>query len=114
MDAARYVASGADPLHATRSREMLEKVRAASEAEPDFWTRRIREGLLNNPHRLRITFHPDPEHAAREDERERPNWPTLRATLSPDELRTLTRAHKAAKPLRTSPNSPEALATLPR
>lgn len=114
MDAARYATCGADPLDVTRSREMLDKVRAQSENDDTFFSRMIRDGLLNNPHRLLTVFRPDETQAAREEARERDELAALKATLDEAQLRAIDARAQELEKAQNVPNSAEALATLPR
>ena len=114
MDAARYATCGADPLDVTRSREMLDKVRAQSENDETFFSRLIREGLLNNPHRLLTVFRPDETQAAREAARERDELAAIKATLDEAQLRAIDARAQELLASQNEPNSPESLATLPR
>ena len=114
MDAARYATCGADPLDATRSREMLDKVRAQSESDETFFSRMIREGLLDNPHRLLTVFAPDETQAARETARERDELAAIKATLDEAQLRAIDARAQELEAAQNEPNSPAALATLPR
>ena len=114
MDAARYATMGADPLDVTRSREMLDKVRTQSESDDLFFSRLIREGLLDNPHRLLTVFRPDETQAAREAARERDELAALKATLDEAQLRAIDARAQELLASQNEPNSPEALATLPR
>ena len=114
MDAARYAACGADPLDATRSREMLEKVRALSASDETFFSRMIRQGLIENPHRLLTVFAPDETHAAREEARERDELAAIKATLDEAQLRQIDARAQELEAAQNEPNSPAALATLPR
>ena len=114
MDAARYATCGADPLDVTRSREMLDKVRAQSESDDQFFSRMIRDGLLNTPHRLLTVFRPDETQAAREEARERDELAALKATLDEAQLREIDARAQELEESQNQPNSPAALATLPR
>ena len=113
MDAARYATCGADPLDVTRSREMLERVREAAKDEA-FFPNLLRERLLENPHRLLTTFRPDETHAAREEKREKDELAQLKSTLDESQLRAIDERATALNEAQNEPNSPEALATLPR
>ena len=114
MDAARYATMGADPLDVTRSREMLDKVRAQADTDDTFFSRLIRDGLLNNPHRLLTVFRPDETQAAREAARERDELAAIKATLDEAQLRAIDARAQELLASQNEPNSPEALATLPR
>lgn len=114
MDAARYATCGADPLDVTRSREMLEKVRAQAEQDDTFFSRLIRDGLVNNPHRLLTVFRPDEGQAAREEARERDELAAIKSTLDEAMLRQIDERAAELEAAQNEPNTPEALATLPR
>lgn len=114
MHLATYVSCGADPLHGVKAKEVLEEVRAAEAADPDFFPRLIREKLLENPHRLTVVFYPDTAHAEREAERERAGLQQLHGQYSAQELVALDAHAQELEAAQGEPNSPEALATLPR
>lgn len=114
MHLARYAACGADPLDAALLRETWEAVREQARTDATFLPRLIRDKLLANPHRLLTVFYPDPEHAAREEQRERDELAALKATLSASELQAIDEHAQQLEAAQGQPNSPEALATLPR
>jgi Zn-dependent M16 (insulinase) family peptidase len=114
MNMARLSSSGGEPLDATHGREVLEAVRQRASEDADFFPRLIREGLLENSHRLLMTLYPDPEHGARLEEREREELARLKSTLSEDELRRIDENAQKLEESQGQPNPPEALATLPR
>ncbi|HVF09922.1 MAG TPA: hypothetical protein VNA16_03920, partial [Abditibacteriaceae bacterium] len=70
--------------------------------------------MLANPHRLLTVLYPDPEHAAREEQRERDELAAIKTTLSPSELKAVDERAGALEAAQGQPNSPAALATLPR
>ena len=114
MDAARYATCGADPLDVTRSREMLDKVRAQTEQDDTFFSRLIREGLIENPHRLLTVFRPDETQAAREEAREKGELAAIKSVLDEVTLREIDARAAELEAAQNEPNSPAALATLPR
>lgn len=105
---------GDDPLVFLRMRDTLRGLRAEVDDDPAFFNRLIRERLLDNPHRLRFTLRPDPEHQARLDAEFAERMDRTRAGLDDEALRRL--ADEAARLDREAgaPNPPEALASLPQ
>lgn len=57
--------------------------------EPDFVQRLVKEWLLDNPHRVRLTLRPDAELAQRRDQKEAANLEAIRQQLSEDEADAL-------------------------
>jgi len=103
---------GGDPLAALAFAEPLAAIQCAA-AEPGYFEGLIREKLLANPHRSTVIMLPDPavkeELAAAEAER------LARATAAMDDAAKQA-ARKTARALREwqeTPDSPEALATIP-
>lgn len=113
MDMARYATSGGEPLNATRGREVLEEVGRLAREDSDYFSRLIREHLIENQHRLLMVIYPDPQHGERLKEREREGLAAIKVTLSDDELRAIDERAQALEESQSVPNSPEALATLP-
>ena len=72
---------GADPLPTLDSGPLLEQLRVESR-DPAFIPRLIRELLLDNPHRVRLTMAPDPELSVQQGAAERERLATIRAALS--------------------------------
>ena len=105
---------GPDPLLFLRMREHLEDCRRRWQADPRLFNRLIRELLLDNPHRMTAVLRPDREWQDRADTAFAARMEHVRAELSPERLEAV--APEAAELERTSgtPNSPEALATLPQ
>ena len=65
MEALTPAIHGADPLPALDSDPLLEQLRAESR-DPDFIPRLVRQLLLDNPHRVRLTMAPDAELSAKQ------------------------------------------------
>lgn len=113
FDVARTWPFGEDPLLFLNEGEHLEACRARWERNPNLFNELIRDGLLNNPHRLRAVLFPDAEAQARADAAFAARMAAERATLSPDDLARLARLAKELDAAQDETNSPEALATLP-
>ncbi len=114
MDMARHATTGGEPLDATRGREVLELVGQRAREAPEFFSLLIRERLLHNPHRLLMAFYPDPQQGERLKESEREELANLRTTFSTQELKAIDARAQELEAAQGVPNSPEALATLPR
>ncbi len=114
MNMARYATTGGEPLDATRRRESLERVGQLAREDADFFSRLIRERLLDNPHRLLMAFYPDEHHGEAIKEAERQELASLKATLSNEQLREIDAHAQELEAAQGVPNSPDALATLPR
>jgi presequence protease len=73
----------------------------------------ITHDLLNNPHRTTVTLRPDPEESEREAAAERHRLDAARAVMNRSDLEALVEATSTLKRLQETPDSPEALATIP-
>ncbi len=73
----------------------------------------IRAHLLDNPHRTTLLLKPDPEIRAREEEAERDRLAQARETMTEADLRRVIEETRALKLAQETPDSPEALATIP-
>nr|MBX2806629.1 peptidase M16 [Hyphomicrobiales bacterium] len=74
----------------------------------------IQTQLLNNPHRTTAVFRPDAGLSEREASDEQARLAKARAAMSPDDVQTVIEDAKRLKQLQETPDTPEALATLPR
>lgn len=113
-DMARHATTGGDALDATKRRDALDAIGHIARTDPDYFARLIRERLIDNPHRLRLSFYPDPHHGEDLKRREREELAALKATFSEDELRRIDAHAQELEKAQGVPNSSEALATLPR
>ena len=73
----------------------------------------ISRHLLGNRHRTVVLLRPDPGLAAREIEEETKRLETIKNSLSPDEIGGVIESAKTLKRIQSSPDSPEALSTIP-
>ncbi len=104
----------ADPLHLLRLDEHLKELRSRFETEPGFFEKQLQEWIIENPHYSALTFVPDPEDLARRDKVFEEEMALRKKELSPEECETIVREAKELSEMQGQPNSPEALATLPR
>jgi Zn-dependent M16 (insulinase) family peptidase len=105
---------GADPLTFLRAREHLDACHALTLADPRRLNALIRDGLLRNPHRLRVVLSPDREAQARADAAFAERMAAQRARLSSAEIAAIAQSAAALAAAQGVPNSPEALAKLPQ
>ncbi len=81
MEALAPAIHGADPLPALDSNPLLEQLRAESR-DPEFIPRLVRQLLLDNPHRVRLTMAPDAGLSAKQAAAERERLAAIRAALT--------------------------------
>jgi Zn-dependent M16 (insulinase) family peptidase len=105
---------GADPLLFLDMGRHLESCRRRYAAEPDLFSRLIREELLDNPHRLMTLLKPDLEWKARTDAAFTQRMEAERARHTPEELRQIAVQAARVEDEAGTPNPPEAVALLPQ
>jgi len=97
MEALTPAIHGGDPLAALDSDPLLEQLRTESRAA-DFIPRLVRELLLDNPHRVRLTMAPDPGLSTQQAAAEQERLAALKATLSAaDQARIVEQARALAE-----------------
>ncbi|WP_322511560.1 insulinase family protein [Chloroflexus sp.] len=102
-----------DPIAPLRFEAPLAAVRAAVANGERLFERLIRELLLTNPHRTRVTLRPDPEHAARLAAAEQARIDAFAATLDDDKRAVLVAETQALAEWQQTPDPPEAIAAIP-
>lgn len=105
---------GADPLAFLRADELIADLYRRYEADPQYFSRLIRERLLDNPHRVVLTAAPDRTMQARKDAAFAARMRKVKEKLKKRELDKIDREAKKLEAMQGKPNSPEALATLPQ
>ncbi|GAB4484262.1 MAG: insulinase family protein [Anaerolineales bacterium] len=73
----------------------------------------IRRHLLENPHRVTVHLMPDPNEGKRRADAETARLEQAKAGMSPEQIETLIAEVAALKKHQETPDSPEALATIP-
>jgi len=73
----------------------------------------IRRFLLENQHRAVVLLRAEPGLAAKETEEEAAKFDVMKNSLSPDDTRRVIEDAKTLQRIQSSPDSPEALATIP-
>lgn len=102
-----------DPIAPLRFEAPLAAVRTAVANGEHLFERLIRELLLDNPHRTRVTLRPDPEYAARLAAAEQARIEVFAATLDDEKRAALVAETKALEEWQQTSDPPEALATIP-
>ncbi|MGO8671101.1 MAG: insulinase family protein [Capsulimonadaceae bacterium] len=102
-----------DPFQPLRFEAPLASIKAAV-AAGGYFESMIRDLFINNRHRATNVFVPDPGMAEREAQEERSRLDEVQAGLTPDALDALVEQTHALHLRQQTPDSEEALATLPR
>ncbi len=102
-----------DPLAPLAWQKPLEAVKARLERREKVFETLIRRRFLDNPHRVRVTLVPDPELAARREAAEAARLERLAASLTPAGREELAAQTRRLIEIQQTPDSPEALATIP-
>ncbi len=102
-----------DPLMPLRYEEPLTALKASLAADSGALQLLIREYLLDNPHRTSVILEPDPELAQQQEEAEKARLEAVHAKMSREELQLVIDNTREMRRLQETPDSPEALATLP-
>ncbi|MDR1519134.1 MAG: insulinase family protein [Planctomycetota bacterium] len=105
---------GSDPLGQIQISARLAELRLALAADRRFLENQARKWLLDNPHRLRIVLAPDVNFRAEKERETEAAVEKIVAGLGRDELAAARATAARLEAAQSAPNSPEALATLPR
>ena len=104
----------ADPLKGLRLGEQLSELHRRRKDEPRFFENALRRWIVDNPHRSVIVFAPDPGHNALREREFAERMEKEKAGLSRGRLEDIARESRELTELQSRPNTPEALAALPR
>ena len=102
-----------DPFKLLAFEAPLAEVKSRLAAEPRYFEKLIQTHLLDNVHRTTLRFQPDPELGRRFEEAEKSRLAAVREGMSKEDLQACAATAKRLKELQETPNSPEALATMP-
>lgn len=103
----------ADPFSALRLDAPLAEVKSQVAAGEGYFEGLIRRYFLENLHRATVVLEPDPALAGRRAAAEQARLAAVRAALSPAELEAVAADTAALKRRQETPDSAEALATIP-
>jgi Zn-dependent M16 (insulinase) family peptidase len=105
---------GGDPLARLAFEAPLAAIKQRLAAGDHYFESMIQQYFLDNPHRTVVLLKPDPELQQRQDAAERDRLAQVRATMSAEALNKVMEDTQRLKLMQETPDSPEALATIPR
>lgn len=103
-----------DPLAPLKFNALIGRTRDRWQREPELFQGVIRRWLLDNPHRLTSVMEPSHSCLEEGETRFRKRMAELKATLSETDRERIRDESSRLRALQTEPDSPEALAALPR
>lgn len=103
-----------DPLTLLRAREHLAELRRRHAADPSYLPGLLRRWIVQNPHRLELTFVPDPDLNRRREAAWAERLGGVARKLSAEDRARIAREQAEIERMQSEPNTPAALATLPR
>jgi Zn-dependent M16 (insulinase) family peptidase len=101
-----------DPLEALAFEAPLAAIKDALRA-PRYFENLIQKHLLDNPHRTTVTLIPDPAEGQRRAALETERLEKIKSALNADEIQEIITQAAELKRRQETPDSPEALATIP-
>ncbi len=104
----------ADPLLSLAFEQPLNMLKARLERGEHYFEDLIQRYFVANPHRATVVLEPDMQFQERQDEEEAQRLAAVRATMAAEDLAALQAANEEMRRQQEAPDSPEALATLPR
>ena len=102
-----------DPFKLLAFEAPLNEIKARLASDRHYFEKLIKTHLLDNVHRTTLRFKPDPEIGRRFEEEEKSRLAAVRESMSAAQLKEVLANTKKLKKLQETPNSPEALATMP-
>lgn len=104
---------GNDPLAPLRFEVPLQNLKETLASGERYFEGLIQRYFLDNPHRTTVLLEPDPRLQSRLETEERARLQAVRDSLSEDDLLTIVENTKKLKEMQETPDTPEALATIP-
>jgi len=108
-----YWLHGRDPLLPLAFEAPLARIKDRVASQERYFEDLIVRHILANPHRTTTIVTPDPEQARREAAEERQRLEAARARLNEADIAALITETRTLKQLQETPDSPQALATIP-
>lgn len=105
---------GGDPLLLLRLQNVLDTCRERCSGDPSVLVDILRDQLLENTHRLDVCMVPDPEWQKKTEQAFAERMAEIRAGFTDDQMTVLAEEARKLQEEAGTPNSPEALATLPQ
>lgn len=100
-----------DPLAPIQFEAPLASIKA--KAYSGYFEGLMRAYLLDNPHRTSVLLKPDPTYSEQIEAEEQDRLAQVKESLTPDDIERIIAETKALKLAQETPDSPEALATIP-
>ncbi|MCX5895739.1 MAG: insulinase family protein [Proteobacteria bacterium] len=104
---------GGDPLATIAFEAPLERLKSNLANDKRFFEHIIERALVQNRHRATVILKPDPDLEGQEKALEQKLLDDVRAAMSQEELTAILNNTRELKLLQETPDSPEALATIP-
>jgi len=105
---------GRDPLVPLQYEPLLKAVKERIASEPNVFGNLLRKYILDNPHRLDLEVHPDPDLQDELEKAEQDCLDQLEAELTAEDRVALAENTQKLLALQETPDSPESLATIPQ
>ena len=102
-----------DPLALIAFEAPLKAVKSSLASKRSYFEDMIREFFLDNPHRTSLILRPDPDMGRREREAEENRLNRAKEEMAGDDIESVIGNVKRLRELQETPDSPEALATIP-
>lgn len=102
-----------DPLKLLAFEAPLQAIKARLANDNRYFDKLIQDCLLDNPYRTTLRLKPDPELGRRLEEEEKAHLEQIRRSLSEEQIHEIVENTKQLKKRQETPDSAEALATLP-
>jgi len=103
-----------DPFTNLEVRPLLDRLRSEVDSDPQFFQKLIRTHLLDNPHLVELRVDPDPTIGPAELAAEEERLQTVQAAFRNGDAEELVRRSHELHALQLTPDTPEALASIPR
>mgnify|MGYP000493781292 CR=1 FL=1 len=102
-----------DPFAPIAFEQPLNTLKANLKANPRYFEDMIQTYLVDNPHRTTFVLEPDVTLQQRQDAAEKERLTLARAAMTSEDLQAAVESTRHLKELQETPDSPEALATIP-
>ncbi len=102
-----------DPVVPLAFEAPLSAIKDHLQAGEDYFEDLIRRYLLDNPHRTTVLLEPDPIYRQRQEAAEKERLAQARAAMDEAQIQAVIEETRALKRIQETPDSPEALATIP-
>ncbi len=104
---------GHNPIDALAFEAPLNAIKQRFQAGERFFENLIRQHFLNNPHRVSVILRPDPQLGQQRAAAEKQRLEEARARMTPQQIEEINQITQELKRRQETPDSPEALATIP-